>query len=793
MDGIMWRRDSLRTLWSLVAAVALLVLIAPAEVSAQGQSEQPIGYDFDPDCSPVESTDVVSVESHAMLMLDRSGSMRYLGSELCSVEVCCYSDGGYGGCGDWSSSDNESDIPEPHEEGCTEPGTGNAPADGFGRCTGCVFGDPGGQSFQECCYQEVTSDADETLPLCGDNLWDVAVDSITNVVQIMNNDIHFGIGFFPSTTIAVEAGPGSWSDVITALNGTGPSGGTPTHEAINEVRDSDTLSEDRAAGILISDGIPNERQTTVDRACNVRDNFGQQHYAVGLGGATDQEYNSLLAAAMGTGCCGPDADEDCSQGIGVDPCDYGSWHDVPGPCYGSPAANNQDEFTEVLSQISADIACTYPVDTSHFSDPNDIPDDPDAFRIRLQPQGASDAEYNLHEIHHASQNDSIANPYCDGGWEFASGSNDEVVLLGECCGMLQAEEISTVHTQLTCNCYDTYEGDWCLIPNSSSSPPGCPAGIRRCQSDHTYKCEMEQTFPPGGSGCTPPSQNTCVRGECVNNDDLCIQPGDCGSGQECINGVCRNEGELVACDNGTAIPLPDSDCPGIDLPLVPETPGVCVRNRCLEEEEVPCENTSDCSGDDRCYDGICRGECEACPFNCPAGLGGEPCSDECEVTYYPGSALDPDDEGELIVDCPDGVDPGSASTRCGIGSVLCDGTSMAVCDEESALRPMPELCDGLDNSCDGKVDNIEESWAHWRAGTGPFSELDEYGYELSDIDDDYYEGAACFERDVCSCPEGTEHVHVGAGSGASIKDEFDAHIGAWTTDAGCRCAASMSE
>ena len=406
-----------------------------------------------------------------------------------------------------------------------------------------------------------------------------------------------------------------------------------------------------------------------------------------------------------------------------------------------------------------------------------------------------------------------------GGWEFANSERNQVRVTGEYCSRLGdgsgSTDITDVETALACNCYGMYEGNWCLVPpgqaDSGQIPNACPAGLKHCQDDMTYKCEMKEVFNDCGGN------ELCVRGQCIghhdsnpNQSDTCapISDHDCDSGQVCDNGICRPADDVQACDNPTVIPVPDSSCPSISLPLVPDLPGTCVMNRCLLDGEEPCEVSADCSGDARCYDGICQDECESCPFACPADQGGDPCSDECIVSFQPPDPSDPDDQGELIVDCPDGIDPGTESMRCGVGSVQCDGQNFATCSDEAALRPMPEVCDGLDNSCDGKVNNIEESWDDWRNCTGIWDDenwdTDEWGdnpcvdgdntlqLEIEDVAGGENEGAACFERDACTCANGSNHAHMGGGADASYEEEFEAHIQGWDPEGGCRCGASMS-
>lgn len=383
-----------------------------------------------------------------------------------------------------------------------------------------------------------------------------------------------------------------------------------------------------------------------------------------------------------------------------------------------------------------------------------------------------------------------------GGWEYADEDRDSVTLSPNWCAeALDEGEVEEVVTQVACSCHDLYQDNWCLVPANESGnlPPGCPAGRKDCQDDQTYKCEQEETFGPGETGCHP-EQEICFEGQCVDRDDLCepLADEECEAEEVCLDGVCYHEDEV--CLDGE-----DSSCPGALF-----TDGVCVEQRCYELSDVEfCENNADCGENADCHLGVCIDEedddyCVSCPFACPAGEGGQACTDECDVSFEPGSIEDEEDEGELIVDCPVDVEPAGAKSRCNVGLVRCDGSGFAICDMEDGLRPMPELCDGLDNSCDGQVDNIDETWEQWRNCEGPWSDAnwdeEEWGdnpcgleiEDHEDYPDGINEGGACFEQGhSCRCPD-SEEVHHGTGDG---EDQFFGHVGAWTSTDGCQCVA----
>jgi len=105
-----------------------------------------------------------------------------------------------------------------------------------------------------------------------------------------------------------------------------------------------------------------------------------------------------------------------------------------------------------------------------------------------------------------------------------------------------------------------------------------------------------------------------------------------------------------------------------------------------------------------------------CPGACPPGWGCGDC-DDGEATVFPGATelcdgLDNDCDGSANLDAGGEVDDD------GDGFRTCDGD----CDENDAsiFPGAPELCDGLDNDCDGSVDNdvVTQDWYPDNDGDG---------------------------------------------------------------------------
>ncbi len=85
-----------------------------------------------------------------------------------------------------------------------------------------------------------------------------------------------------------------------------------------------------------------------------------------------------------------------------------------------------------------------------------------------------------------------------------------------------------------------------------------------------------------------------------------------------------------------------------------------------------------------------------------------------------------------------------AVMRCSGGIYECNG-STDVC--VASAGAMPEICNGLDDDCDGSVDNMAESWPNFSGAQ----------YELPDES----LGIDCNRLDTCMCPNGATDVHSG--------------------------------
>ena len=293
-------------------------------------------------------------------------------------------------------------------------------------------------------------------------------------------------------------------------------------------------------------------------------------------------------------------------------------------------------------------------------------------------------------------------------------------------------------------------------PNGTSNIGSCREGIQRCTDDNTWSDCEEEIFPEDENCSNMEEDNDCngVNDDILGIGEECVSgaPGVCGSGvRQCIDAelICvPGEPEEEICDgmdnncNGSADEGVTQEC--YSGPEDTEGVGICHSGRqsCFDGEFGICTGevlpneervAGTCDGLDNNCDGLidedlgCCGEPDqACYSGSEDTRGIGICQDgiqECLSDATWGSCVGesiPDTESCLNMDEDNNCD-GIIDNIVGLGDV-CDTGEGGICrqgirqcndgvlDCVAFNQSVNELCDGLDNNCDGNVDEgITES------------------------------------------------------------------------------------
>jgi hypothetical protein len=254
---------------------------------------------------------------------------------------------------------------------------------------------------------------------------------------------------------------------------------------------------------------------------------------------------------------------------------------------------------------------------------------------------------------------------CDGAVDEDFSLSDEVANCGTC-----GNTCTSVNATPAC-----CEGSCCIS--------SCDAGFANLDDDMTdceYACPVS---PPAGETCNGVDDDCdgqvdedFVLNEACDNGELgvCLETGTT---------ICSDDGLSIQCSAPTGAPNEEETCNNLDDDcngIVDDNIGPPVGNSCDLVPDctiIVCESgTLKCGGPPEVCDGL---------------------DNDCDFI------IDEEPMEETGGDCTDsGYEAVGDTGECAFGTTLCS-TGTLQCD--GYVHPSPEVCDGLDNDCDGVSDN----------------------------------------------------------------------------------------
>ncbi|MGM0557408.1 MAG: vWA domain-containing protein, partial [Myxococcota bacterium] len=559
--------------------------------------------------------------------------------------------------------------------------------------------------------------------------WSYIGDGCGTGANAQNCDrLHLGLDFWSSGSISkIAAGEDTRPQQIRDAfdDEAPPSGGTQFHRAAELLRDEDNLQETSAPnfGLMVTDGYPDHQWTLRESAeilCNIRRrvNAPITTYVVGFGGNTDQQINSFVAAAGGTGsCCYGNNCDPYEPAEAVDPCGMLDYEVV-----NRDAMINQFESELTAAQRSQWQSLYNYLSSSKGRTRETVNHKIDLAYDLMRYWGLSNFSQSLRDRFKETMAYGTQHRYSRSStWHGGSGDLPE-----------QVSDFSHLYAD---------RDDTARLTNGLYCEGGVEAKNaaelkrRIIEIFESVECAFPLTLLPDMTSAPENPEATTVGIYLSNAQSMVDVPHvDNSAGQQQLVDELRAKGVNNAGrfgDDGwqfgnqsrTYVELTDDLC-----------------------SEVQSRNIS------RVDTQVCK-LCEKT---------GQPCDVPCE-------------QGDS--NCgPDGYLMG----RCKVGVYQCvQGEDTCV----QTRNPMPEICNGIDDDCDGKRGDLRENEVQWSQPQ----------WNLQSRYDGDYSGLSCFNRDVCACENGEpDDIH---GSAADA-DEFQEHLRGQDADqkdgtANCYCGEGL--
>jgi hypothetical protein len=318
-----------------------------------------------------------------------------------------------------------------------------------------------------------------------------------------------------------------------------------------------------------------------------------------------------------------------------------------------------------------------------------------------------------------TQTDTCQSGVCTGSNPVVCAASDQCHVAGVCnpangqCSNPNKADGSACNDGNACTSNDVCTNGVCGGTAYTCAAPDQCHQAGTCNGDGTcsFANKANGTACNDGNACT--QTDTCQNGTCTGSNPVVCTPLDqCHTAGVCntSTGVCSNPNQPngTACNDGNACTRTDTCQAGVCTGSNPvvctasdqcHVAGVCnPANGTCSNPSAPngtaCNDSNACTKSDVCTNGSCAGT----PYSCaPPGLcqfAGS-CNGDGTCSYQPIINGTPEGGSQA---CTTGL-PGVCSS----GHTFCNGSGALTCVQNTAAST--DICDGLDNDCNGNVDN----------------------------------------------------------------------------------------